>query len=571
MSKRTLTTVFLVSVILPVAVYFRVWDYYAINIPKWDDHVLKKFLDDFLHAGSLSEKWAALSRQHNEHRILLTRLLAWMDYSFFGHLNYKRLMFYGNVLFVSLLILWAVVLLKNKKPLFTLIPIAFVWPTLAHWENMYWGMAAVQNFGVVTLSVLAIYWSVRGRGGYFVLGVIAAGLAAFSSGNGLLVLPVILVMIFLRGQPGRGLIWIGMTGLFIFLYFNGYRQPDYNPESKASVIELIQGYMAFIGSFAEVFPVQGKREICIILGAVLFLVALSIIWAIVFRLIRKRYEYEYARVTDLFTLGVILFILGTAAMVVYSRAGFGADTLITSRYKIYSFLLLVTAYLFIVIPIRGTFLSPYVSGVAFLTILLNIFAYHFYLVDAYNLRKFLTASHFNQVYVSKDLKPFIDTTAVGKIVERPTLFYDRWTPLIKVADLFDIAGTEDGIMKISRETTLSEQSGKMLEIRNDSYKSQRLQDSGIYIILSSSKRYYLFPTYRTNNRNKKQLLFRQQYFAPGFEAHIPLDNNDEIEAGHYRIGMVLQKGDSTGIFMRSDSVIVQKTKEAERRKIKTNW
>ncbi len=568
MNSRTLVTLTIMVVVLPVAVYFRVWDYYAINIPKWDDHALKQFLVDFIHAKGWIEKWDALSRQHNEHRILLTRLLTWADYSFFGQLNYKRLMLYGNLLFMGLLLLWSLILLKNNKPAFSIIPLAFLWPTLSHWENMYWGMASVQNFGVVTLAVASIYWSVRGRWVYFVLGMTAAALAAFSSGNGLLILPVIAGLLILRGKQKRFIIWILASAVVFYFYFAGYQQPTYNPQSKASFFEFLQGYMAFIGSFAEVFPVRDKRDICVVLGAILFLVSLSIIWAIVFRLIKKKQEHEYARVTDLFSLGVILFILGTAAIVVYSRAGFGIDTLITSRYKIYSFLLLATVYLFVVIPIRGSFLSPYVSGVALLTILLNIFAYHFYLVDAYNLRKFLTTSYFNQLYPKKDLVAQEDTSVAARLVEKPEVFFYQWLPFIRSADLTGKAGNALGAEEISRYTGVS-YTNERLEVANETYSSQRLQDSGVYILLSSDKRYYVFPAYRRSNRNKKQLFLKQQYFAPGFLAQIATANSDEVAPGSYRLGLVLQKGDSTDIYMRRDTVVVRGGNGGSR--IQTNW
>src|SRR5690606_34794741 len=83
MRKRSLFILVLIAILLPVAVYLRVWDYYAVNIAKWDDHVLKKTLLDAINAHGWTDYISILSVQHNEHRIFLTRLVALLDFSYF--------------------------------------------------------------------------------------------------------------------------------------------------------------------------------------------------------------------------------------------------------------------------------------------------------------------------------------------------------------------------------------------------------------------------------------------------------------------------------------------------------
>ncbi len=570
MRNRPLFIFLLTVVLLPVVLYLRVWDYYALNIPKWDDHTLKAFLLDYLNASTLAEKWKALSRQHNEHRILLTRLLAWWDYAYFGQLNYKHLMFAGNLLLLSVILLWWRILAHHKKPLFALVPIAFIWPTLAHWENMYWGMASVQNFGVVTLALIALYWTVRGPWPYFIAGLATAALAAFSSGNGLLVFPILIVILFLQRETRKGIIGTIAGIVFTGLYFFNFEKVDYNPSAQVSIGQLFKGFFTFLGSFAEVFPVKGSQDTCVVFGVLLTLVALSIVSTTLFRLIRNSYDTALSRRTDAFLLGTLLFLLGTAAIVVWSRAGFGMETLMTSRYKLYSFLLLITAYLFIVIPIRGSFFNPYVSGITLLAILFNIFAYHNYLVDAYNLRRFLTTSHFNQLYTTRELNPFKDSGPVHQLVDKPALFYEKWLPLIPHLEPGQLIGNVPQVKTIQQNTRV-QVVGKEIRIANSSYRNQRLQDSGVYILLCSAERYYLLPTYRTRNTNRKQLFFRQQYFANGFHAEIPLGGQEDgdIAAGEYQVATVYQQGDQMGMLLHTQTITVPQLAASE--KIKTNW
>lgn len=564
MSKRAAQLLVGITLLIPIGIYFWVWDYYALNIPKWDDHALKAFLIEYIQAPGWAEKWQAIFRQHNEHRISVTRLVALLDYSIFGSLDFRRLMFYGNLSMVGVVALWWVLLHHNKKPFYALIPVPFIWLTLSHYENMYWGMASVQNFGVVVLSVWALYCCVSRSRTLFIVSLVLAALACLTSGNGLMVLPIGAVLLFLAPRWRRLIVWLAASGVYGFVYFQDFTRSPANPDNTFGPGLFVKGYLYFLGSFAESFPVNNHARFCLILGAVLFLVALSIVSATLFRLLRNRYEYDFSRITDLFCLGVLLFILGTALIVVYSRVGFGLDGLLTSRYKMYSFLLLIVAYLYIVIPIRGSFLSPYVSGIVFLNALYSIFSYHYHLVDAFNLRKFQTTARFNWSYPDRTLKVPLDTTLAGSLVADSPVFYEKWLPLLPVASRQSFAGRTAGLPQLFQSTTV-QPNDSSIRIKNTTYKSQLLQDSGVYFVLTSVRRYYLFPAYRQRNTNRKQLFIKQMYFAPGFHSDIPFA---ELDPGTYALGMVWQQGEQVGILMQRDSIQVR---AVEKKTIKTNW
>lgn len=219
MTKKALTIILSLILLLPVVIFFTVWDYYAINIPKWDDHALKTFIVEYAQAGDWQGKIQALFKQHNEHRIALTRLFAWIDYAVFGHLNYRHLMTAGNLLLLAVIPLWYDLLKKNKKPLFALVPIPFLWMTLAFWENMYWGMSAVQNFGIVTLTLWTLYLCINPKTVPFCIALLLTVITVLTSGNGLMVLPLGALLIFLTGNRKRFALWIIVGLAEIFCYF----------------------------------------------------------------------------------------------------------------------------------------------------------------------------------------------------------------------------------------------------------------------------------------------------------------------------------------------------------------
>lgn len=564
MTKKALTIILSLLLLLPVAIYFTVWDYYAINIPKWDDHALKKFIAEYAQAGDWQGKIQALFRQHNEHRIALTRLFAWIDYAVFGHLNYRHLMTTGNLLLLAVIPLWYDLLKKNKKPLFALVPIPFLWMTLAFWENMYWGMSAVQNFGIVTLVLWTLYLVINPKVLPFSIAILLSIVTVLTSGNGLAVLPLGALLLFLAGNRKRFALWAVISVAEIFCYFYWYTKPESNPESKASLLQLVKGYMAFLGSFAECIPVLDHTKVCIFLGVVLFLVAVSIGSTTLFRIIRNKYTNKFERTTDLFCLGAILFILGTAAIVVQGRAGFGFDVLITSRYKIYSVLLLIIAYIYVVVPIRGSFLSPYITAIIALAVTFNVFSYHYHLVDAYNFRKQLVTWQFNWTFTDKSLKYPSDTSFAANIVEKTPVIYDKWLPLIAIADRQNYAGSSRGMVDLYDKTKFTTDTAS-IKITNSTFTSQRLQDSGVYVLLSSEKCYYIFPALRTRNTSRKQLFLKQYYFAPGFYADIPFS---EMDKGTYKVALIHQQGDQTGILFKDQRVTV---KEMRKKEVKVNW
>ncbi|PWJ56811.1 hypothetical protein CLV98_110122 [Dyadobacter jejuensis] len=564
MNRNISTIIVLILLLIPLVVFFMVWDYYAINIPKWDDHSLKAFIVEMTKAEHWQQQWVAITKQHNEHRIALTRLIAWADYQLAGALNYRHLMIAGNLLLLAAFPLFFTILKRNKKPLFALVPIPFLWLTLAFWENMYWGMASVQNFGVITLVLWTIYWAIQPGNGLFALSLLMACLTVLTSGNGLMVLPIVAVLLFLSRKPQRLAIWVVMSAGAIFCYFYWYNSNVSNPATKAGLFDLLKGYMAFLGAFAESVPVPNSFQVCILVGSALFLVAISITLNTLYRLSKNKYGSRNEKILDLFSLGALMFILGTAVVVVYSRAGFGLEGLITSRFKIYSVLLLIIAYLYIVVPIRGSFLCPYISAITLMAVIFNIFSYHFHLVDAVNLRKMLSTDQFNWTYTNKKLELPPETDFAQTIMAKTPVNYTQWFEAIKLADKQGYAGPTQGLSALLKEISFKE-SPLNLQVNNVNFTSQRLQDSGVYILLSNKDRYYVYPTYRTRNRNRKQLFLKQYYFAPGFYSEVPFN---QLTKGTYKLGIIRQEGDKIGILFQNETLNVPEVKVE---KIEVNW
>ena len=123
-STKNILATFLI--LFPVIVFYLVFQKYAVNIPHWDDFAIRNTLAQMLETDSFSEKLKLLFSQHNEHRILLTRLSAWFVYLLQGTLNLKSLMFIGFLALVGLLVIFFQVSKKYKSPLLAFVPVSFI-------------------------------------------------------------------------------------------------------------------------------------------------------------------------------------------------------------------------------------------------------------------------------------------------------------------------------------------------------------------------------------------------------------------------------------------------------------
>ena len=542
------------------------WGLYATNVPKWDDHVLRFFLFALDEETSFSGKIYQFVKQHNEHRIVYDRLTAWLDYHLTGKLNFVHLMFIGNLSLLGLVAVFGRVLSQQvpgsafirgagvnwRMGLVYLPPVAFLLLNLSQWENMFWGMAALQNFTVMLWVFLAIYvLAYTNKTG---LALVMALAATLTSGNGLLVWPVGFGMLLLRtgfaGKKERSalLIWISGAILAFVLYFWGYQKPPGNPPLRSSFLELIKGWLAFNGSAAEAIPVGPVVGLCVVLGGVCLLLVLIICLSIG----RKYLNRRPLSSLDFFFLGAVAFLIGTSAVVAWTRTGFGFNTLITSRYKLYSLLLMAVLYTYLVSE-SGTFVKKWVlMGGLLVGSVLTTGSYLTYLGDAIWWRQWSLTNQFNWTHSSN-----------GPAVSRDSIS-DRYTSLA----LSFVNSATPTIYGPTRQSPIAVQVRKTpegYEVLSTTIPAQGLVNAGNFIVARSAKRTYLFPV-RQNKGSIRMAIFNPStLFAAGFRAMIlPV----ELDAGVYQL-LVLSVSDN-GVSLHPTNQTIQSAGEPGTT-TKTNW
>ncbi len=294
------------------------------------------YLDFFLHVDErgLAQWWS----QHNEHRILLSRLLFWFDLSILdGTTPFLQIVNY----FLALA-LWLVLCAlaagsmndgKSQNIGYYLIPLLLV-PcfSLMQYENLYWGFQS-QFYLVYLLPAIAFYSLSRAcqedaSATWFwaacAMGVLSLG----SMANGVLALPILaLQALLLRTNAWRFFMLLALSCMGVLLYFHKYTTVSGHGSLSTTMLEqpldLLHYLLLYIGSpFHHL--VGNNHLLAQVMGT--FLLASSAFF--LFRVLTGKMIGNYPAAL----LAILLFIGGTALGTGGGRLLFGFEQALSYRY-----------------------------------------------------------------------------------------------------------------------------------------------------------------------------------------------------------------------------------------------
>jgi hypothetical protein len=220
--------------------------------------------------------------------------------------------------------------LERRLALF--LPISLILFQYQYVETLNWPMPGVQNLPIVTCAIGSIYLLWRDTRGTFAgaLGLMVLGIAA--SGNGFLIVLVGMLMLLIGRRYAHLALWSVTAAVCAWAYAYNYTETATHSAKHQSLIAILMHphfvyLLGFLGSAGR-FPMQ--------IGAVVLGFALCVFfgWMIWRDYLRKDPVVGYC----------LLFILLTAIGVSGLRADLGLMQSLSSRYRIYSDLLLIFAW-----------------------------------------------------------------------------------------------------------------------------------------------------------------------------------------------------------------------------------
>lgn len=539
-----INTLSAILVFVPIVVLLYIFDKYAINIPHWDDHPLKSFVLKFDGLLSIQDKITLIFSQHNEHRIGLTRLSVLLNYKLSGNIDFKFLMWVGMALFLGIFFVISFIFKKYNSEIKYLIPISFILIGIYPYENLFWAMASIQNFGVIFIAISCFYLvTISENKASFYLCIILTFLGVFTSGNGILI-PIICALILLfKNQKKLFLIYFALSLLFVYLYFKGYQKPETSQLqfSLLSSIEFYKAVFAMVGSFLDLSLVEPQKRIDISMAIGIFLGLFSLLFF--WQIFSKKYNIQKKNI-DLFWLSILVFCIGTIVATTLGRLNYGIGTLLTSKYKIYSVLILCVFY----IAAHDSFGDMARKRLLYLSLISSIGLWYYgYLFDYQSVvatRQDRNSELFNShSYNSHPYKPVnLFTESVEKLLP-------------------NIPNKADYDFKIN-----SSKNRIFIESKNYTNFDLRNPENGIYLMLKSEKNSYLYPLYLTNIAKKNLVnVITEQGFKTKYSLDLPIEF---IDNGKYQLIKVKILGFRTEIEKYSQLLDIQSDKVTNP---KQNW
>ena len=330
------------------------------TVPFWD--MVNGYLNFFTRVSN--GDWSAWWAQHNEHRIVLSRIFFWLDLKFFNGqgwfliaTNYVLLMLICGLFYK----IWKRIEPSNQYSWlgYFLISWLFWW---IQRENLQWGFQS-QFFLAQLLPLLGFYLLhlayIDGpkKSRYFFLSVLIGVLAIGTMANGILALPLMVIFAILIKMNWRRVLLISSFAVTsLALYFYDYQSNPGHGSLLQEVLEDPIGLLYYITLYLGGPFSFGSTSIGLWTSSLAgtFLIISSIF--IAFRTL-------YSKKIDSLQLMLLLFILyigGTALATAGGRLLFGVDQALSSRYMTPS--LMAWVALFLLLYINLNFLRTYAKA-----------------------------------------------------------------------------------------------------------------------------------------------------------------------------------------------------------------
>ncbi|MDR0419163.1 MAG: hypothetical protein LBH34_02995, partial [Prevotellaceae bacterium] len=316
--------------ILFFLLYFSIVFRNIINIPEYDDYdALLKFLSDFTLKSSFLEKFEILFSQHGEHRILFTRLIVAIGYLITGGINLSVIVAISNLLFIGIGVVFCLLIKRHKDIYIFASSAVFILFNGQNFESSTWSMVGLANIGTLLLAMLSIYLTLQNKKSYFIVGIILSFFTTFSNGNGILLLPTLILAFILQRKKKELIYTIIIFGITIIVYFFNFQK------SISNISDIISNLPILIFNF---FNFVGCNLWIPSLKIIPFLYGLFIVFTYVFAFFSKLYK------KNIIWFALFTFMLLSAAAVAVYRLN--PEEMGPLRYRIYGSMFTVLTLMF---------------------------------------------------------------------------------------------------------------------------------------------------------------------------------------------------------------------------------
>ncbi|MBO0948488.1 hypothetical protein [Fibrella forsythiae] len=498
---------------LPIAIWLWALLRYAVDVVYNDDYALLTFIARWHNpAVSWSDRFADLVALHNTHRIIYDRLVSLASYYLTGQINFVLMIWLGNLALGG--ICWQ--LWRGFRqlglPAWYFLPIPCWLFSMQSHENMFWSMAALQNFTVIWFVQEALH-QVHKRAPLGWPLLLSIG-AALTSGNGVLAFLIGAILLVSQQRRDRTLwVWLSYTVVALILLLVIFPAAH----ERTPLLGWVPNLFVVLGS---AFTNETTTTIPLAGGALLT-TAIGI--TALFRVTRfgavGRRLRQLPGLPEWLAFG--LFVIATALLLAMHRL---PDELLRDRYKLYAHLMLSLVYLVglavagprlkVGWALTGTLLAVVMNAIAFHACLPKIIGgFQQRQADAFNFRT--NATTLAIPYLRSYTDSLLTSTQQQHIYTLPNP--------IKPPAAWSVTPSTDSLLISSFQDDFIHNSflGEhpcYIEIDNQTVAHTLATgtDKGMYITISDKQQHtYLFPA-SPGKGSIRDFVTGQGLFKPGF-------------------------------------------------------
>ncbi|TDE08815.1 hypothetical protein [Dyadobacter psychrotolerans] len=536
--------------ILPVIIYAWAFKSIALNVNyvAFDDILILGIIPGFEDA-SWAVKWKRLTELFPEHRLVFSRSVILLLQTFFGKINLIWAMSIANLCWAGCSLIFYKVFKRTQLSLWYFVPFMWLWFNFQSFENIFWGVSSLCNFGVLLFVFTALYFAVY-YPGKIAIALFFAAIATFTYGNGLMAFPIIAVICLFSGRRISFFITFGVATVIAIIYFIDFTPITQNLDfsDPAEVKEGFLGIFGFLGSIATLAAYTAQPlMLSLAVATGMFMTALLLF------LFRNQVKYlwdavwgnkPYRNKEALFALSLAMFVGITALALTYKRIPTDHfEGMFKGRYRMYSTICCISLYLSFLSLSRSSHRKS-LSPILFIAAIgLNLVILHSNFADAVNNRRAAVAQEFNARYNADWLGTRMFSMDRAHL-EKIRAYYASADPL---AEQWSPANLSSEIVCDSLYAP------DVFELRNGNitvafgdvfFSSKKDYTDGAYVLLRSDKHVYAAqPNQQTVPL--KTTLRRQMYFAKGISASFHIAT---IEPGLYRVYLLVRENGRNKIY-----------------------
>ncbi|TDE08311.1 hypothetical protein E0F88_32945 [Dyadobacter psychrotolerans] len=534
--------------------------YYSVNFPYQDDFLLIQFIEAVAEGEiGFKDLVTELFRTFNDHKAVVPRLIALIQYKLIGCLNFR---FYIALVSLNVTYIFYFIYLqyrKTKLPLYYFIPAAFLYFQPLYYEISGWALTGMQHSFLTAFTATAVILASQRTNMTLFGAMLCCLLATFTHGNGILSFPAIIVYFLIFKDIKPAIISGAFMVLCLVIYLAGYESGQAVQLPKNLTL-FFQSLFGLIGSSMSLwaFPLFSS----FVWGAIIVCFLLYVMWQAI--------GFHFNKLTKIRPgtaelLALFVFILLTSSVIALFRSWAGST--LASRFQIYASLSTVIFYVLLLQYTRLFRRQTVFYTVTLLSVFYCLYSYYkftgivanrrtTYLADVYNWKHNRNMLSVEET-ITKNGAFYLNPGYEKGFFKLPDAIVERYqldsmfrAPVktglnnqLYVEDWRVERAVRNGVEKLTYSYVASNAFPQRKPLSVDRFLILKNRDTGVFHLACANPKV----------EARKQILTAGHYFKPGFNT---LFRQDDLTTGTYDLGVLDVANNGQKTFYRLDKSLI---------------